>query len=261
VQSPRLRNLAGVRVLITRPENRNDPLSEKLQRLGAVTIELPTIEIIPPDRTDFLDECIRRISDYDWVIFTSAHGATFLIDRMRVLGQPVNGLCNVKIAAIGPATAAAVEKLVKEPDYVPREFLSEQIARGLGDLKRKRVLLPRADIASGLLPALLKERGAIVDEVTVYRTVVPQDLSWDRVQSILKEGVDVVTFTSPSTIQNLAHIVGATGLEALKGVKVACIGPVTAEATKALGVHVDIVPPNHTVDDLVEAIVNEIGNV
>jgi uroporphyrinogen III methyltransferase/synthase len=181
---------------------------------------------------------------------------------MAALGKAADRLREVKVAAIGPATAAALVEVSGKLDYVPEEFLSEKIAQGLGDVKGKRILLPRADIASKRLPELLKKNGAIVDEVAAYRTVTPDDLSANRVESILEQGVDVVTFTSASTVRNLADVVGAGRLEALlKGVKVACIGPVTAEAARALGVHVDVTAGNHTIDDLVEAIVNEVRDV
>ena len=262
MQTAPLQSLAGARILITRPKAENRLLSEKLRALGAVTIELPTIAIFPPTDKSLLDRSIKRLSEYDWVIFTSVHGVRFFSKRMAALGEPADRLREVKVAAIGPATAASLEKLGAKPDYVPEVFLSEQFAHGLGEVNGKRILLPRADIASGKLPALLRKRGAIVEEVVAYRTVIPDDLSWDRLQSILKQGVDVATFTSPSTVRNLAHVAGAHPLETLlKSVKVACIGPVTAEATKELGVHVDIVAPSHTINDLVEAIVNEIGTV
>jgi len=257
-----LQTLAGVKVLITRPSTENEPLSKKLRELGAYTIELPTIEILPPEDTDSLDRAIRSLSKYDWLVFTSVRGVEFFSKRMAATGKVANGFNDVKVAAIGPATAYALERLGKKPDYVPLEFLSDQIPIGMGDVNEKRFLLPRADIASKALPEALRNRGAIVDEVVAYRTVIPDGLSQERCRSILKEGVDVAAFTSPSTVRNLARIVGSSGLEAmLNGVKVACIGPVTAEAARELGIHVDIVAPNHTIDDLVEAIVNEIRTV
>ena len=262
MQSAPLQSLAGIRILITRPKSSNEPLSEKLRSLGAETIELPTIEIVAPKSTEALDHSIRDLSNYDWVIFTSVNGVRFFLERMKYLGVASDVLQRVKIAAIGSATARSLEKSAKKPDFVPKEFLSEKIVYGLGDVKGKRILLPRADIASRNLPIGLMGKGAIVEEVVVYETIIPKDLSLNRLQSILSLGVDLVTFTSPSTIRNLAYVTGPIGLEALiKEIKVACIGPVTAEAARGLGVHVDIVPSNHSVDDLVEAIVNEIGTV
>lgn len=254
--------LEGVKILITRPEKQNIHLSAKLRNLGATTIELPTITILPPNNTDPLDRSILDILQYDWVIFTSFHGVQSFSQRLKALREPSDKLKQVKVAAIGPATAAALEHLGKEADYVPTQYLSEKIAVGLGDVDGKRILLPRADIASKKLPELLRQRGAKVEEVVAYRTIIPEGLSADRLKSVLNQGIDVVTFTSPSTVRNLAQIVGANELTVLlKGVKVACIGPVTAEATKELGVHVDIVARTHTIDNLVEAIKNEVRTV
>jgi uroporphyrinogen III methyltransferase/synthase len=262
MQTAPLKSLAGVRILVTRSKTENQTLSGKLRALGAITVELPTIAVVPPENTGPLDGSIRMLSKYDWVIFTSRIGVQFFAERMAAVEQSADRLREVKVAAIGPATAAALESLGKRPDYVPEEFLSEQIAYGLGDLKGKRILLPRANIASKNLPEQLRKQGAIVEEVVAYRTVAPEDLSLNRLQLILKQGVDVVTFTSPSTVRNLAHLANADGLGALlKGVKVACIGPVTADAAKELGVHVNMIASNHTIDDLVEAIVNEIRAV
>ena len=256
MQTAPLKSLAGVRILITRSEAENETLANKLRQLGATPVELPTIAIVNPDNTRPLDLSIKMLSKYDWVIFTSHNGVQFFSSRMAALGEPADRLRGVKVAAIGPATAATLENLGKKPDYIPDEFLSQQIVYGLGDVKGKRVLLPRADIASKGLPEELRREGASVDEVVAYKTIAPEDLSLDRLLEVLKQGVDVVTFTSPSTVRNLSHI--AEGLGALlKGVKVACIGPVTADAAEALGVHVDIVASRHTIDDLVEAIVNE----
>lgn len=257
-----LQALAGIKILITRPGTENEPLSKRLRELGAHTIELPTIKILPPENTESLDRAIGNLSEYDWLVFTSVRGVEFFSERMAAAGKLANGFSGVKVAAVGPATAGALERLGRKPDYVPSEFLSEQISIGIGDVNGKRFLLPRAEIASKALPEALRNRGAIVDEVVAYRTVIPDGLSQERCRSILKEGVDVAAFTSPSTVRNLARIVGSSGLEAiLNGVKVACIGPVTAEAARELGIHVDIVAPNHTIDDLVEAIVNEIRTV
>ena len=261
MQTAPLTSLVGVRVLITRSKTENQILAEKLQSLGATTMELPTITIIPPESMEPLDRSIKSLSNYDWLVFTSQHGVKFFADRMTALGEPIERLDQVKVAAVGPGTAAALQKLGKEPDYVPEQFLTEQIVYGLGNVNGKRIQLPRADIASRVLPERLREQGASVDEVVAYRTIVPEDLSMDRLLLVLKQGVDIATFTSPSTVRNLAQLAdGALGV-LLTDVKVACIGPVTAEAAKSLGVHVDIVASNHTIDDLVEAIVNEIRTV
>jgi uroporphyrinogen-III synthase len=253
-----LKPLSGMRVLITRPESEAPSLAEKLRELGAKALVLPTIQILPPESSGELDRAIRGVGEYDWVVFTSVNGVRFFHERAKTLNVSFDRLTKVRVAAIGPATADALERLGRKPDHVPEEYLSEEIALGLGDVRGKRILLPRADIASKKLPSLLTQRGAFVDEVVAYRTVIPDDLTPNRLKEIFAEGVDVITFTSPSTVRNFAQAVGAKELERfLKPVKVACIGPVTVEAAKELGVRVDVVALNHTIDGLVEAIENE----
>jgi uroporphyrinogen III methyltransferase/synthase len=251
-----LKPLSGMRVLITRPETEAPSLTEKLRELGAKALVLPTIEILPPESSEELDRAIRGVGEYDWVVFTSVNGVRFFHERAEALNVSFDGL--TKVAAIGLATADALERLGRKPDYVPDEYLSEEIAHGLGDVRGKRILLPRADIASKKLPSLLTQGGAFVDEVVAYRTVTPDDLTPSRLKEIFASGVDLITFTSPSTVRNLAQALDTTELEQLlKHVKVACIGPVTAEVAKELGLHVDVVALNHTIDGLVEAIENE----
>jgi uroporphyrinogen III methyltransferase/synthase len=251
-----------VTIVVTRPIEQAQELSEKLRELGATTIELPTIKIIPAENNDILDEALERLNEYDWVIFTSVHGVRFFMKRMTELNIAPSALKKVMLAAIGPATASALERTVKKPELVPTEFLSWKIADGLGDVKGRRILLPRADIASKKLPDLLRKRGALVEEVVAYRTIIPPDLTRDRLTCIFAGGVDLITFTSPSTVRNLARVLGPSKLDQFLSVlKVACIGPVTVEATKELGINVDIVSEIHTIDALVEAIVDEIGTI
>jgi len=251
--------LLGLKILITRPRDQAHALSEKLQALGAVTIELPTIQIVAPQSYTQLDSAIHNIKYYDWIVFTSVHGVQFFNDRLTTSNTTLAKDNYVKVAAVGPATATALKNAGREPDFVPQQYLTENTATGLGDLHGKRILLPRADIASKRLPQILREHGASVDEVVAYRTVMPGDLTREELESILMKGFDVITFTSPSTVRNLALLIGSEELERyLKNCKVACIGPVTSDAAKEFGIHVDIVAKNHTIDSLVEAIVNEI---
>lgn len=262
MQTSRLKPLSGMRILITRARHQVQVFSEKLSELGATTIELPAIEIVPPTDTGQLDEAVQRLKDYGWIIFTSVHGVQSFLDRLAALSVLPSAVKSARVAAIGPVTAKALITAGIKPDYVPDEFLSEKIAIGLGDVCGQRILLPRADIASKRLPDLLRRRGAAVDDVIAYRTVIPQDLTSERVKAIFQEGIDLVTFTSPSTVRNLAHILGKEELKKLlRNTEVACIGPVTVEATKELGIDVDVVAMTHTIDAFVEAIVNEIGTV
>jgi uroporphyrinogen-III synthase len=262
MQATSLKPLSGMRILVTRPIQQSQNLSEKLRQLGASPVELPTIEIAPIENADSLDRALRRLGEYDWVIFTSAHGVNFVLKRMSELRIEYKALQKVKVATIGPATASALDQVGRRPDFIPAEYLSEKIAQGLGEVNGKRILLLRADISSNILPAQLGERGALVDNVVAYRTIIPRNLTPERLRSVFDGGVDLVTFTSPSTVRNLAQVLEAGELgRFLRNAKVACIGPVTVEAVKEMGIHVDIVARHHTVDSLVEAIVDEIRTV
>ena len=254
--------LSGKRILVTRSAGQAMSLSKKLRYLGAITIEIPTIEIRPPPDTDPIDDSIRNLSGYDWIIFTSVHAVEFFFRRMGILQVPVSALGLLRIAAIGSATSSAIERAGRKPDYVPSDFLSERIAIGLGELRGKRVLLPRADIASKNLPLLLRDKGASVDEIVAYETVPPRELNFDRLRVVLNSGVDIVTFTSPSTVRNFANAVGHADVgRFLSNARVVCIGPVTAEAARDLGINVNVVARPHTIDALVEAIVSDIRNL
>ena len=257
-----MKPLLGKRIVVTRAARQAAILSKKLQDLGATTLEIPTIEIKPPSSTDQIDHAIRNLGSYDWIIFTSVQGVESFMSRMAVLQTDPAVLDSVRVAAIGSATSAALEHLGRSPDYVPDEFLSERIARGLGDLQGKRILLPRADIASKKLPLLLRDRGATVVEVTAYRTTSPDELNSEKLKMAFKAGVDIVTFTSPSTVYNFVQAFGDVEVgKYLNNVRVACIGPVTFEAAKKVGIDVNVVANPHTIDALVEAIVDDIGNL
>lgn len=256
-----LKPLLGKRILITRAASQATILSKKLQELGATTIEIPTIEIKPPTSTDQLDMAIRIIANFDWIIFTSVHGVKSFTSRMKTLNIDPAVLDSVKLAAIGSSTSAALSSFRRSPDYVPKEFLSDKIANGLGNLNGKRILLPRSNIASKKLPSLLRNGGATVVEVTAYETALPDALKSEKLKEALTGGeVDVVTFTSPSTVHNFVQAIGSVVGQYLNKISVVCIGPVTFEAARKVGIDVTVVANPHTIDGLVEAIVNDLGN-
>jgi uroporphyrinogen III methyltransferase/synthase len=256
-----LKPLNGLKVLVTRPKEQAPTLSNRLRILGAIALEVPTITISPPESYTQLDVAIQHLQSYDWIIFTSVHGVQFFLNRVQALGFATSILYGTRVAAVGSATASALEGSGRKPDYVPEEYLTERIAIGLGELREKRILLPRADIASKRLPEKLRALGAKVDEISTYRTGIPSDLTPEKVRPILARGVNLIVFTSPSTVQNLTRFLDPADFRSLSKCKVACIGPVTAQTATELGFHVDIVAKNHTINALVEEIVNEIGTV
>jgi uroporphyrinogen III methyltransferase/synthase len=249
--------LEGLCVLVTRPATGAAALSQRLRALGAHSVLLPTIQFHPPEDFSALDRAVRalRQHQYDWVIFTSAHGVKFFWDRLKARGDDARLLKGAKLAAIGPATARALEERGLHVDYVPRTYVAEEIARGIRDVAHCRILLPRADIARKALAQLLRDQGAQVDEVAVYCTQPAQVDSGriSHIQALLKEGkIDVVTFTSSSTVRQFLEWIEDASL--LEDVTVACIGPITAATARELGLSVEIVAQEHTIDGLLQAL-------
>jgi uroporphyrinogen III methyltransferase / synthase len=254
------RPLFGQRVLVTRTRQQASALSARLRALGAEAIELPTICIAPPDDWAPLDAAIAGLSRTDWIVFTSVHGARYFWERLRVTGLDARALHTARVAAIGPATAAELETHGVQADYVPGEYVAEAVAAGLGEVRGLRVLLPRADIARPALGTLLRAGGAEVIEVTAYRTLRPEVEPGELRRTLT--GVTVATFTSSSTVRNLADMAGDAGLplaEALGQALVACIGPITAETAREMGLAVHLVAEEYTVDGLVQALVRAVA--
>ncbi len=247
--------LFGKGVVITRPEEQSGEFVERLLAEGARPILFPTIRIVPPENMDELDRAVAEIGTYDWIIFTSANGVRSLFRRLDEKGGDLRDLKGVSIAAIGPATASLLARLGIRVDLVPDEFISEGVLAALGgkDMKGKRVLLPRAKVARDVIPKGLSKMGALVDVVTAYRTV-NSGRKIEELEGLIGEGkVDVITFTSPSTIIHFMDIMGED-YKIPDSIRVACIGPVTVTAAKKLGIRVDIVQETYTVPGMVEAI-------
>ncbi|MFZ5595602.1 MAG: uroporphyrinogen-III C-methyltransferase [Bacillota bacterium] len=255
--------LFGCRVLVTRSREQASDLSRAIKELGGEAVEFPTISIVEPDDYTPLDRALSSAGNYRWIIFTSVNGVKYFFDRMFGLGMDIRDLGGIKICAIGPKTKEALERMGIRVEYVPSEYRAEEIAAGLkGKIKPgDRILLPRADIAGKDLKDLLGQEGAVVDDVTAYKTVAGDGNS-DYIKNLLQNGgVDIITFTSSSTVRNFVKMIGdPKPSELLKGVRVACIGPVTAETAAQSGLKVDIVAEKYTIDGLVEAILKKVGD-
>ena len=248
--------LFGKKILITRTREQAAEMAMELEDLGARCYIFPTIEVTDPSDFSPLDSAISNISLYDWLIFTSVNGVYSFKRRLKKLGRDVRILGDIKIAVIGEKTSKALEDWGIRPDLMPSEFRAEALAEEIlkSDIRGKKVLLVRAEKAREVLPEKLKEMGARVDIVPAYRTVVPQ-YKRGEIEDILKGGIDVITFTSSSTVIHLAKILdGDIGL--LKDIAIACIGPITEKTAKDLGLKVDIMPDTYTTSALVKAIVS-----
>jgi uroporphyrinogen III methyltransferase / synthase len=249
--------LTGKRILITRARDQSADFAGRLRTLGAEVIEFPTIEILPPFRWDKLDRSIDQLSSYDWLIFTSANGVNFFWQRWGEKSRRRRLPSALRVCAIGPATAKQLKERRIGVDYMPKEFIAEAILQGFEKMVvgGKRILLARARVARDVLPKGLRKMGAEVDVVEAYRTVKPRGGA-KRLEKLLTDGgIDAVTFTSSSTVTHFAELLKKEDLKGLlKGITIACIGPVTTRTAKGWGMKVKIEPKEYTIPGLTQAI-------
>lgn len=251
--------LVGKKILITRAREQSGDFITELRNLGAEVIEFPTIEIVPPLHWKELDQAIDQLELYDWIIFTSANGVNFFWQRLRERGKNIRLPPSLKVCAIGPATARQLMGKKISVDYMPKKFIAEAILKGFGkmEIRGKHILLARAKKARDVLPKGLRKMGAVVDVGEVYRTVRPKGGS-KKLKKLLAEGkIDVITFTSSSTVNHFGELLKKEDLKKrLKGIAIACIGPVTAKTAKEWGMKVQIQPKQYTIPSLAQAIAN-----
>jgi uroporphyrinogen III methyltransferase / synthase len=243
-----------MRVLITRPREDAIDFAKALQASGIQTFYLPTIDIQPLADTTALDRALSRLGCYHWLVLTSANAVDVVLERLSALGIPQLP-AGLKVAAVGPKTAARLSTGGIQPDHVPDEYLGEAILPGLGDLAGHWVLLPTADIAHDTLPRAIQAADGIAHVITAYRTLPaepdPQGLA------AIRDGLDWITFTSGSTARNFVGILRREGLDPfhLPGEPgIACIGPKTAQVAQELGFQVDLIAETYTVEGLVQVI-------
>ena len=249
-------SLSGRRVMVTRPREQVAELADGLRRRGADVVEAPVIRIETPPDLAPLDAAIERAADFDWIVFTSANGVRSFLGRMQELGREFPRGGQGKLAAIGPATAATLKSEGIEVDIVPKRFVAEEVFEALrqaGPLRGKRVLLPSADIAREALPKLLRAAGAEVEVVVAYRTVSISEEIVSALRLVRDGRVDVVTFTSGSTVRSFLSAVPNKG-ELHGKFASASIGPITSQALRDAGFEPAIEADVYTVDGLIDAI-------
>ena len=254
------RPLLGKKIVVTRARAQASDFLAGLTELGAECIEFPTIEIIPPRTWKEMDQSILSLDLYQWLLFTSVNGVKSFFERLEALGKDVRELRGIKIGAIGPKTAQAVRDKGINPDLVPAEYRAEAVVEAFKtqELERVRILLPRAAEAREVLPEQLTKMGAVVDVVEAYRTVRPDREKNDLVDMFEKGEIDMVTFTSSSTVKNFMEMFEDQGelfKKGLKGVAVACIGPITARTAEEKGLSVSLFPSEYTIEALTGEIV------
>ena len=244
--------LEARRVVVTRSRAQSAELCGLLEAAGALPVLVPMIAIGPPSSFEALDGALRSVAEYDWLVFTSANGARSVLQRTATLGLDLGGVATLRLAAVGPATRAVLTDAGLTVTAMPSEHRGEEIPESLGDVDGLRILLPRSGLADDKLPGLLRDRGAGVDAVVAYRTTT-QALDAASLDA-LDDGVDAITFTSPSTVRGLVEGLGVAGARVMEQAVVATVGPVTSEAARSLSVRVDIEARESSAQGLVEAL-------
>jgi uroporphyrinogen III methyltransferase / synthase len=250
--------LAGKRVVITRARRQAEALARSIEELGGAVTEFPTIEICPPESFVEFDAAIDKLDTYDWVIFTSVNSVEPFLNRLQLKGKGFAALSAHKVGAIGAETAKQLERARIHAALVPERYQAEGILDALSpeEIHEKRVLIPRAAEAREILPATLRKWGAVVDVIVAYRTEMPCIDVRPLAVLLSERKIDVITFTSSSTVRNFVRLFGGRNLgEIASGSTIACIGPITAATIEELGGRADIVADQFTVTDMLRAIV------
>jgi uroporphyrinogen III methyltransferase/synthase len=253
------RPLFGKRILVTRPRDQASELSARLAAYGAEPIEIPMIEIVPPEDWTEMDGAIKELHRYQWLVFTSVNGIAPFMERLRHQRRDARALSGLRLCCIGPRTADELNRYGLQADVIPTEYQAEGLIEAMtrAGVAGQSVLIARAAAARELLPEQLRELGCDVRIVTAYRTVRPAEQD-ARLRERFQEGaIEVATFTSSSTVMNFAQWFPSPAdmQQLLKGVTIACIGPITAKTARDHGLSVAIVPAENTVPALTDAIV------
>jgi uroporphyrinogen III methyltransferase/synthase len=248
--------LFGKGIVITRPQRQADEFARLLEKEGAQAIHFPTVKIVPPKSWESLDAALNNLADYNWLIFTSANGVQYFFERLFERDKDIRELKGIKICCIGPATALEIQKRGIKVDLIPEYYISESILQSFDKIKMQgqKVLIPRAIEARDVLPEGLKKMGAAVDVVSAYATVNSGEKKERLTELIREKRIDVITFTSSSTVMNFLEIMGKDYSLPPK-IKIACIGPITAATARKHGFKVDILQEEYTIPGLVQALI------
>ena len=252
------RPLFGKRIVVTRTRDQASQLSHYLLELSAEVLEIPTIKIAPTDRHAELADALLELNSYDWIVFTSPNGVTMFFDAFFKAFEDLRDIGGVRIAAVGPATAAKLKELHLKVDLMPEEYVTAKIAKAFikfESIENLKILLLRAEVANPDLPKELEALGAIVDDVACYKTVPETSDVNEAAASLLENGADWITFTSSSTVENFHARFDLPALvKKLPAIKLASIGPETTKSLVALGLKPAVEAKPHTIEGLVKAL-------
>ncbi|MDA3787583.1 MAG: uroporphyrinogen-III C-methyltransferase [Desulfobacula sp.] len=251
------RPLFGKRIVVTRARAQASDLVSKLSKLGALCIEIPTIQIVPPEDTAPLKKSIENIKDYDWLVFTSVNGVKFFFDTLFDMGLDVRVLGHLNFACIGPVTKERLKNYGILSDILPKTYRAESVIEAFSrvDIKDKKVLLPRAKQARTILPEELTKMGAQVDDVVAYETKLNSDGKKELISLLEDNEIDAITFTSSSTVTNFMSLLESKNAKKLlKNVVTASIGPITSDTARSLDIEPDVEAKDFTIQGLVNSL-------
>ncbi|MDZ7833094.1 MAG: uroporphyrinogen-III C-methyltransferase [Desulfobacterales bacterium] len=251
------RPLFGKRIVVTRARKQASDMVSRLSALGADCLEFPAIKIMPPEDFQSLDAAIANLSEYNWLIFTSVNGVEMFFDRLFANQKDARALGHIRTASIGPATAERLLGYGVSSDIIPESYHAESVVEAFKNIpvKEARVLLPRAAEARPVLPEELAKMGARVDEIITYHTVLADDKQAGLIEALSAKNVDMITFTSSSTVTNFKSLLPAERFDELvSGVAIAAIGPITADTARKNGFFVDLEAEKYTIPGLCDAI-------
>ncbi len=252
------RALFGRRIVVTRTREQASQLSRRLLELGADVLEIPTIRIVPPSQRHVIAEVLLELNAYDWLVFTSPNGVSAFFEFFFKVFEDLRAIGGVRIAAVGPATAAKLTELHLKVDATPKEYVASKIAAAMaesGSIENLKILLLRAEEANRELPRELETLGAIVDDAACYKTVPETEDRTGAAARLLEAGADWITFASSSAVDNFhARFDLKQLLTRHPQIKLASIGPETSKAITALGLKADLEAHEHTIEGLVKAL-------
>ncbi len=257
------RPLFGKRIVVTRTRDQASQLSKQLLERGAEVLEIPTIKIVPPTKQRELAEVLLELNAYDWLVFTSPNGVSAFFEYFFKAFEDMRDIGGVRIAAVGPATAAKLKELHLKVDLMPEEYVAKKIGdafKKFESIENLKMLLLRAEVANPELPKKLEEMGAIVDDIAVYKTVPETEDVNGAAAKLMDHGADWITFTSSSTVENFSSRFNLPALlKKYPETKLASIGPETTKAILALGLKPTIEAKPHTIEGLVKALESAVG--
>jgi len=256
--------LSGCRILVTRSAAQAGELTQVLAERGAEVIAFPTIRIVPPASWTRVDAVSKKLAGYDWILFTSANAVTAFFERYFARGGDLRSLSQVRVAAVGPATAERLRNFGLQADRIPKEYSGRGLAKDFAEaeVRGKSFLLPSSDLARDDAAEILRKHGARVTKLVVYRTAMPSYRRPELKRFFAGEAFDLLTFTSPSAIENIFKILrGTPYLKSLRQTPVAVLGPTTAAAARKFGLKVRVQPKASTLEAFIAAVMKYLGHV